>query len=64
VQCRVGVEFDGPAVTSKGAFEDIYCRFVSKVSRLCPEALVPCPADWALYLPLLTWLGSLAVMLH
>ncbi|GAB4817815.1 hypothetical protein N2152v2_004861 [Parachlorella kessleri] len=31
---RVGVEFDGPAITSKGAWEDIYCRFQSKVGRL------------------------------
>eukprot|EP00887_Chlorella_sp_A99_P005400 scaffold1.g5400.t1 len=36
---RLGVEFDGPAVTSVGAFEDIYSRFVEKagcLAKLCP----------------------------
>lgn len=28
---RLGVEFDGPAVTCIGAFEDIYSRFKAKV---------------------------------
>ncbi|KAL4430904.1 hypothetical protein ABPG75_006160 [Micractinium tetrahymenae] len=31
---RLGVEFDSPGVTSIGAFEDIYSRFVDKVGRL------------------------------
>ncbi|KAL4426377.1 hypothetical protein ABPG77_004671 [Micractinium sp. CCAP 211/92] len=31
---RLGVEFDAPAVTSIGAFEDIYSRFVEKVGWL------------------------------
>jgi hypothetical protein len=31
---RLGVEFDGPAVTAIGAFEDLYPRFEEKVGRL------------------------------
>ena len=31
---RLGVEFDGPAVTCIGAFEDIYSRFYEKAGRL------------------------------
>jgi phosphodiesterase/alkaline phosphatase D-like protein len=30
-----GVEFDCPAVTCIGAFEDIYCRFEEMVRRVC-----------------------------
>ena len=31
---RIGVEFDSPAVTSIGAFEDVHARFEAKLGRL------------------------------
>ena len=39
---RVAVEFDGPAVTSIGAFEDIHAQFEAKVGRVARV--------WPLYL--------------
>lgn len=34
VRCRVGVEFDAPAVTSPGFAEDIYSRFQMQASLI------------------------------